>query len=110
MRNDPNQTVTSYLKDMTKCPDGIAVIILSAVFGALALIPRVRVLIRDVFALDLRVDSNPLLFLLIPPVLFVSFVWLNAFTKTSRWGTYVNVGVLCWFAAALFFGVVRVVH
>jgi hypothetical protein len=106
-RTDPDMKVSSYLKEMTKAPDGISVIVLTIVCLLLAFAPGVWAILNHAFGIVLPNDSSKYLFLLFPPALFGSLVWLNAFTKTSRFGVYVNAAMIIGFALLLFFGTVH---
>ena len=99
--------ITSYVKEMAKAPDGIAVVVLTILCLLLVLVPGIWDALNHAFGIVLRDNSSKYLFLLFPPMFFVSLVWLNGFTKTSRVGVYVNAVMIVGFALLLFFGTVH---
>lgn len=103
--------VHANLKDVARTlirsPDGITTIILSMLFLMMGLFPSVVNHIGRFFHFELVKGSTSYSFLLIPPMMFVSYAWLNAFTRTSQIGAYVNAMMLIVFALLLFFGSVN---
>ena len=105
-RTDPDMKVTSYVKEMAKAPDGIAVIALTIICLLLVLVPGIWDALNHAFGIVLRDNSSKYLFLLFP-MFFVSLVWLNGLTEKSRFGVYVNAVMIIGFALSVFFGTVH---
>src|SRR5438067_195935 len=99
--------VTSYVKEMARATDGVAVIALTIICLLLVLVPGIWDALNHAFGIVLRDNSSKYLFLLFPPMFFVSLVWLNGLTETSRFGIYVNAVMIIGFALLLFFGTVH---
>jgi hypothetical protein len=100
----PNQDIGQCLRKAIRTPDGFTTLLLSTIFIVVGLVPGGLAITGRIFGFALNPNLSPLHFLLVPIMLFVSYVWLNAFTKTSKVGVYINAIMLIVFAVLLFRG------
>lgn len=96
-----NQSVKECLKEMLHTPDGVTALVLSMLFLLFGLAPNALNILGSTYGFLLK-GGTSVQFLLIPPMLFVALIWLNAFTKTSKIGAYFNAILLIIFAFLIF--------
>ena len=100
----PDTTVTEFLRGMLKSPDGVVTMALCAAFAVGAIAMSFTTSAVVLFGLELRGGIRNLLFLLAIPLLLVSYIKLNAFSRSSPVGSYVNAVILIGRALAIAYG------